>query len=108
MRDVLAPESARWQALVVTFAELARRAGFGFVLTPLIALFLAWGLWVGVREGLVRGREPYRFLLAFSALIALTLPADDARPKVLPFASTDWRIRPIGWLFLTGSMVITT
>jgi undecaprenyl-diphosphatase len=36
------------------------------VLTPLVALLLAWGLWVGIREGLVRGREPYRFLLAFA------------------------------------------
>jgi histidyl-tRNA synthetase len=36
MRDVLAPESARWAALVATFAEHARRAGFGLALTPLI------------------------------------------------------------------------
>src|SRR3954447_11228745 len=36
MRDVLAPESGRWAAVVVTFAEHARRAGFGLVLTPLI------------------------------------------------------------------------
>jgi undecaprenyl-diphosphatase len=37
------------------------------VLSPLIAALLAWGLFVGVREGLVRRREPYRFLLAFAA-----------------------------------------
>jgi histidyl-tRNA synthetase len=36
MRDVLAPESARWASLVATFAEHARRAGFGLVLTPLV------------------------------------------------------------------------
>jgi histidyl-tRNA synthetase len=36
MRDVLAPESARWETLVATFAEHARRAGYGLVLTPLI------------------------------------------------------------------------
>jgi histidyl-tRNA synthetase len=36
MRDVLAPESERWSGLVATFAEHARRAGFGLVLTPLI------------------------------------------------------------------------
>src|SRR4029077_3668879 len=36
MRDVLAPESSRWAAVVATFAEHARRAGFGLALTPLI------------------------------------------------------------------------
>src|SRR4051812_37223316 len=36
MRDVLAPESGRWAAVVATFAEHARRAGFGLTLTPLI------------------------------------------------------------------------
>jgi undecaprenyl-diphosphatase len=39
------------------------------VLTPLIGAILAWALWFGVREGLVRGREPYRFLTAFAAPI---------------------------------------
>jgi 4-amino-4-deoxy-L-arabinose transferase-like glycosyltransferase len=37
------------------------------VLTPLVAALLGWGLWVGVHEGFVRRREPYRFLLAFAA-----------------------------------------
>src|SRR5687767_2063342 len=36
MADVLPPESARWARLVAIFAEQARRAGFGLVLTPLI------------------------------------------------------------------------
>jgi histidyl-tRNA synthetase len=36
MRDVLPPESAGWARLVATFAEHARRAGFGLVLTPLV------------------------------------------------------------------------
>src|SRR5262249_54746607 len=36
------------------------------VLTPIVAPLLAWGLWVGAREGLVRRREPYRFLLALT------------------------------------------
>ncbi|HEX4492529.1 MAG TPA: histidine--tRNA ligase [Acidimicrobiia bacterium] len=34
-RDVLAPESDRWQALVATFADRARRFGYGLVLTPI-------------------------------------------------------------------------
>jgi undecaprenyl-diphosphatase len=37
------------------------------VLTPLVAGILGWALWYGVREGLGRGREPYRFLIAFAA-----------------------------------------
>jgi histidyl-tRNA synthetase len=36
MRDVLPPESARWQALVALFAEHAGRAGYGLVLTPIL------------------------------------------------------------------------
>jgi undecaprenyl-diphosphatase len=35
------------------------------VLTPLAAGLLAWGAWHATREGLQRGREPYRFLAAF-------------------------------------------
>jgi histidyl-tRNA synthetase len=34
-RDVLAPESDRWQALVACFADRARRFGYGLVLTPI-------------------------------------------------------------------------
>jgi undecaprenyl-diphosphatase len=36
------------------------------LLTPLVAGLLAWALWHGVREGLLRRREPYRFLTAFA------------------------------------------
>jgi 4-amino-4-deoxy-L-arabinose transferase-like glycosyltransferase len=37
------------------------------VLSPVVAALLAWGAWYGTREGLVRGREPHRFLMAFAA-----------------------------------------
>jgi hypothetical protein len=37
------------------------------VLTPVVAAVLAWGLWVGVREGLVRRREPAQVVLQESA-----------------------------------------
>jgi histidyl-tRNA synthetase len=33
-RDVLPPESARWETLIATFSQRARRAGFGLVHTP--------------------------------------------------------------------------
>ena len=51
-----------------TLEHLAEFLGSQFlVLSPLLAGLLAWGLWVAVREGLGRGREPYRFLAAFAA-----------------------------------------
>jgi histidyl-tRNA synthetase len=34
-RDVLAPESDRWQALVARFADRARRFGYGLLVTPI-------------------------------------------------------------------------
>jgi undecaprenyl-diphosphatase len=54
----------------VTLEHLAEVLGSQLlVLTPIVAALLAWGLWVGLREGFVRRREPYRFLLAFAAPI---------------------------------------
>jgi len=51
----------------LTLVHLAEFLGSQLlVLTPLVALLLGWGLWVGAREGLARRREPYRFLLAFA------------------------------------------
>ncbi len=41
------------------------------ILTPLVAGLLAWAAWYGFREGFVRGREPYRFLMAFATPILL-------------------------------------
>jgi 4-amino-4-deoxy-L-arabinose transferase-like glycosyltransferase len=60
---------------VATLAEfLLSQAG---VLTPLWAVLIGWGLWHGIREGLVRGREPYRFLTSFGGpvLVFYTLLA---------------------------------
>ena len=52
------------------------------VLTPVIAALLGWGLWVGVREGFVRRREPYRFLLAFAAPVLGTYVVVGLQGKV--------------------------
>jgi undecaprenyl-diphosphatase len=41
------------------------------VLTPLVAAAVAWALVQGIRQGLIGGREPYRFLTAFGAPILL-------------------------------------
>ncbi len=59
MRDVLAPESARWSTLVATFAEHARRGGFGLVLTPLVEHFEVFQR-VGDSTDIVR-KEMYDF-----------------------------------------------
>ena len=58
-RDVLPPESARWAVLVGRFAERARRAGYGLVLSPMfedIAVFER----VGEATDVVR-KEMYDF-----------------------------------------------
>jgi histidyl-tRNA synthetase len=58
-RDVLAPESARWLALVSTFAELAHRYGYGMVHTP---MFEDLGVFQRMGEGTeVVSKEMYDF-----------------------------------------------
>ncbi|HEY3701670.1 MAG TPA: histidine--tRNA ligase, partial [Acidimicrobiales bacterium] len=59
-RDVLAPDSARWEALVVAFASQVERAGYGLVLSP---MFEEVGVFVrGMGEGTdVVGKEMYEF-----------------------------------------------
>ena len=50
--------------------NLARVAEFlggqFFLLTPLIACAIGYGLWRGWREGFIEGREPARFLMSFA------------------------------------------
>ncbi len=41
------------------------------VLSPLVAGILVWAAWYGVHHGLMRRREPYRFLTAFALPILL-------------------------------------
>ena len=58
-RDVLPPESARWERLVAAFAALVERAGYGFVLSP---MFEDVGVFERVGDGtdIVR-KEMYEF-----------------------------------------------
>lgn len=59
-RDVLPPESARWEALVATFAGLAARAGYGLVQGP---MFEDLGVFKRMGEGTdVVRKEMYDFL----------------------------------------------
>jgi histidyl-tRNA synthetase len=58
-RDVLAPESARWERLVGVFAGVVERAGYGLVLSP---LFEDVGVFERVGEGTdVVRKEMYDF-----------------------------------------------
>ena len=59
MADVLPPASGRFEALVVAFAEHVERAGYGFVITPVVE---SYGLFtrVGTSTDIVR-KEMYDF-----------------------------------------------
>jgi histidyl-tRNA synthetase len=59
MADVLPPQSARWSALIATFATHAERAGFGLAITPLVE-HLEVFLRVGDSTDIVR-KEMYDF-----------------------------------------------
>jgi undecaprenyl-diphosphatase len=52
------------------------------VLTPLMAGALAWGAWIGWREGVIGRREPYRFLMAFVLPIFFTYLLVSIQTKV--------------------------
>jgi histidyl-tRNA synthetase len=58
-QDVLPPESARWEALLATFAELAHRFGFGMIQSP---MFEDIGVFQRIGEGTdVVTKEMYDF-----------------------------------------------
>ncbi|MDQ6798399.1 MAG: histidine--tRNA ligase [Actinomycetota bacterium] len=57
--DVLPPESARWQALIASFAATVGRAGYGLVVSP---MFEEVGVFARLGEGTdVVGKEMYDF-----------------------------------------------
>ncbi|MGH9066047.1 MAG: histidine--tRNA ligase, partial [Acidimicrobiales bacterium] len=59
-RDILPPESARWQALVDTFARASALAGYGLVLTPLFEELGVFARGVGESTDIV-AKEMYDF-----------------------------------------------
>jgi histidyl-tRNA synthetase len=59
-KDVLWPESWRWEQLVARFAELAQRAGFGLVLNPMFEESRVFRRAVGDDSEVV-GKEMYEF-----------------------------------------------
>ncbi len=59
-KDVLWPESARWEALVATFADQAQRAGFGLAITPMFEDVRLFRRGIGDHSDVV-GKEMYEF-----------------------------------------------
>jgi histidyl-tRNA synthetase len=91
-QDVLPPESARWEALIATFADLARRFGYGLVQSP---MFEDIGVFQRLGEGTdVVTKEMYDFRDKGDRHIALrpegTAPV--ARAWVEHQPPTPWKV----------------
>jgi len=67
---VLWPESARWEALVVRFADLVERAGYGLVQTPTFEDAAVFRRGIG-DESEVVGKEMYEFADRDGSMLAL-------------------------------------
>ncbi len=91
-RDVLPGESARWQTLVATFSERARRAGFGLVHTPVFEHYEVFQR-VGEGSDVVR-KEMYDFLDKGGR--RLVLRPEGTAPVVRAFVqhhpATPWKV----------------
>jgi histidyl-tRNA synthetase len=70
MRDVLWPESARWEAFVATFATLVESAGYGLVQTPVVEDASVFRRGIGEANDVV-GKEMYEFADRDGTLLAL-------------------------------------
>ncbi len=95
-RDVLAPESYRWESLVVAFSRAVERAGYGLILTPLfedLAVFQR----VGESTDVVR-KEMYDFEDKGGRRIALRpeMTASIVRAYLQHRPTTPWKVWSTG------------
>ncbi len=91
-RDVLPPESARWQALIAAFATHVERAGYGLVQSP---MFEEIGVFTRMGEGTdVVRKEMYDFLDKGDRHLALRPEgtASVARAFVQHRPPTPWKV----------------
>ena len=91
-QDVLPPESARWEALLGTFAGLARRYGYGLVQSP---MFEDLGVFQRIGEGTdVVTKEMYDFVDKGDRHLALRPEgtASVARAFVEHHPPTPWKV----------------
>ena len=68
--DVLAPESARWEALVARFAGLVEGAGYGLIQTPVFEDATVFRRGMGPESDVV-GKEMYEFADRDGTMLAL-------------------------------------
>jgi histidyl-tRNA synthetase len=90
--DVLPPDSARWQALIATFAEMVGGAGYGLLQSP---MFEEIGVFSRVGEGTdVVRKEMYDFLDKGERHLALRPEgtASVARAFVQHRPTTPWKV----------------
>jgi histidyl-tRNA synthetase len=95
-RDVLAPESSRWEVLVARFAEIVEAAGYGLILTPIfedLAVFQR----VGESTDVVR-KEMYDFEDKGGRHIALRpeMTASVVRAYLQHRPTTPWKTWQVG------------
>jgi histidyl-tRNA synthetase len=95
-RDVLAPESYRWESLTVAFSRAVERAGYGLALTPLfedLAVFQR----VGESTDVVR-KEMYDFEDKGGRRIALRpeMTASIVRAYLQHRPTTPWKVWSMG------------
>ena len=116
-RDVLAPESARWEALLATFAATVEAAGYGLIVSP---MFEDIGVFKRLGEGTdVVTKEMYDFLDKGDRHVALRpegtasvvrayVQHQPASPWKVWYATPAFRYEnvhlvPVMYLFLPGS-----
>jgi histidyl-tRNA synthetase len=92
-RDILPPESGRWEALIGTFSDLARRADYGLVLTPLFEDRAVFSRGVGAGNDVV-SKEMYELDDRGGRHLALRpeFTASLARAFVQHHPATPWRV----------------
>lgn len=92
-RDILPPESARWEMLVSRFARLVSHAGYGLLMTPLFEDTAVFARGVGQQNDVVT-KEMYNFHDKAGRSISLRpeVTASVARAFVQHRPQTPWKV----------------
>jgi len=98
--DVLAPESARWEGLVATFADLAHRYGFSLVISPVFEEIGVFNRGIG-EQSEVATKEMYVFEDRGERLYALRpeATAGIVRAFVQHRPTPPWKVWWVGPVF---------